>query len=146
MTLDSPPGSDALVEWKDPGNIKHKEGKSFSLSQSESQKSGTWTCTISKDGKKLVLNINIYMLGKRSSSSCRLPPASAADRPFLCSHTFAPVSDTKDRGRLGLGSLKVKSVLRDTLGPPFLRVVDLEVKRNTGCKDGRDPREPWRRS
>lgn len=68
MTLDSPPGSDALVEWKDPGNIKHKEGKSFSLSQSESQKSGIWTCTISKDGKKLVLSINIYMLAFKKVS------------------------------------------------------------------------------
>lgn len=68
MTLESPSGSDPLVEWKDPGNITHKKGKSFSLSQRELQKSGTWTCTVSKDGKTLVFSRNIKMLAFKKVS------------------------------------------------------------------------------
>ncbi|XP_019483203.1 PREDICTED: T-cell surface glycoprotein CD4 [Hipposideros armiger] len=61
LILESTSDSDPLVEWKDPENRKHHEGKSFSL-QPESQKSGTWTCTVSKNGKRLVFNINILVL------------------------------------------------------------------------------------
>lgn len=61
LTLESPSGSNPSVQWKGPRHQNTTQGSRFLLKLGL-QDSGTWTCTVSKDQKTLVFNINILVL------------------------------------------------------------------------------------
>lgn len=141
LSLESPPGVNPSIVWKSPGSKKY-EDKSLSLTQLGRQESGTWECIVSYNKKTLVVKINIFVLGKRGPSPlqtapCRLPPASLADRPCLCSHCFAPGGKGQREARA-----RLPPRLRETLGSLFIGVMDIEERRDMECKDVRSPRDP----
>ncbi|XP_045319019.1 T-cell surface glycoprotein CD4 isoform X2 [Leopardus geoffroyi] len=69
LTLESPSGSNPLVQWKGPGNRSKSGVHSLSLSQLELQESGTCTCTVSQSQKTLVFNTNILVLAFQKVSN-----------------------------------------------------------------------------